>query len=90
MLRFVVPVDPEDDERDQVPQSERDVARNHTNIWSGQERRDHGKLVDALWVRKYLNKIRFLPGLWCSVVEPVLFIDGKFTDALGAHRRKRT
>ena len=46
------PVDPEDDERDQVPQSERYVWQNHANIWSGQERRDHGKLVDALWVGK--------------------------------------
>ena len=46
------PVDPEDDERDQVLQSERYVWLNHTNIWNGQERRDHGKFVDALWVGK--------------------------------------
>ena len=54
------------------PQSERYVGHKDANIWSGQERRDHGKLVDALWVRKYLNKTRFLTGLWCSVVEPEL------------------
>ena len=61
------PVDPEDDERDQAPQSERYVGHKDTNIWSGQERRDHGKLVEALWVGKWLNKIRFLTGLRCSV-----------------------
>src|ERR1700737_344367 len=32
------PVDPEDDERDQMPQSERYVGQNHANIWRGQER----------------------------------------------------
>jgi len=37
--------------------------------------------ADALWVRKYLNKMRFLAGLRCSVVESALFIDGKI------HRR---
>ena len=34
------------------PQSERYAGQNDANIWSGQERRDHGKLVDALWVGK--------------------------------------
>jgi len=34
------------------PQSERYGGQNDANIWSGQERRDHGKLVDALWVGK--------------------------------------
>ena len=34
------------------PQSERYVGQRDANIWSGQERRDHGKLVDALWVGK--------------------------------------
>jgi hypothetical protein len=34
------------------PQSERYVGQRDTNIWSGQERRDHGKLVDVLWVGK--------------------------------------
>ena len=33
-------------------QSERYVGQRDANIWSGQERRDHGKLVDALWVGK--------------------------------------
>ena len=47
------------------PQSERYIGQKDTNIWSGQERRDHGKLVDALWVGKYLNKMRFLTGLRC-------------------------
>jgi hypothetical protein len=31
-------------------QSERYVGQKDANIWSGQERRDHGKLADALWV----------------------------------------
>jgi hypothetical protein len=34
------------------PQSERYAGQNDANIWSGQKRRDHGKLVDALWVGK--------------------------------------
>jgi hypothetical protein len=34
------------------PQSERYVGQKDTNIWSGEERRDHGKLVEALWVGK--------------------------------------
>ena len=45
-------MDPEDDERDQRPQSERCAGQNGANIWSGQERRDYGKLVDALSVGK--------------------------------------
>ena len=46
------PVDPEDDERDHCLQSERYVGQKDANIWIGQERRDHGKLADALWVGK--------------------------------------